>query len=101
MQFPLVPGSSSEDTHQAASIPSSCESPSSSEAQEAGDRAGEDDKSVDSFNTAASSLSIAGNVCKICHCGDEVLSQLCLIRVIHIVLYVGVGVNEMLLLQAF
>ena len=73
MQFPLVPGSSSEDTHQAASSPSSCESPSSSEAQEAGD--GEDDKSVDSFNTAASSLSIAGNVCKICHCGEEVSCQ--------------------------
>ena len=101
MQFPLVPGSSSEDTHQAASSPSSCESPSSSEAQEAGDGDGEDDKSVDSFNTAASSLSIAGNVCKICHCGDEVLSQLCLYKVKHIVLYVGVGVNEMLLLQAF
>ena len=32
----------------------------------------EDDKSVDSFNTAASSLSLNGNVCKICHCGEEV-----------------------------
>jgi len=31
----------------------------------------EDDKSVDSFNTAASSLSLNGNVCKICHCGEE------------------------------
>ena len=31
-----------------------------------------DEKSVDSFNTAASSLSLSGNVCKICHCGEEV-----------------------------
>ena len=32
----------------------------------------DDEKSVDSFNTAASSLSLNGNVCKICHCGEEV-----------------------------
>ena len=92
MQFPLVPGSSSEDTHQAASSPSSCESPSSSEGQEAGDGDGEDDKSVDSFNTAASSLSIAGNVCKICHCGDEVQSQLSVCTEWNIVWYIRVWV---------
>ena len=54
------PGSN-EDRHRPSADPeAACDEP-----QE------DDDKSVESYNTAASSLSL-GHVCKICHCGEEV-----------------------------
>lgn len=62
---------SNEDRHRPspdhAAVPSH-----PSDAHQACDPQEDDDKSVESYNTAASSLSLGGNVCKICHCGEEV-----------------------------
>ena len=61
----MSPGSN-EDRHRPSAEPSVPSHPATDDTLE------DDNNSVESYNTAASSLSLGGNVCKICHCGEEV-----------------------------
>ena len=67
MQILMCLQGSNEDRHRPSGDPAAV--PSHPAADEALD---DDNNSVESYNTAASSLSLGGNVCKICHCGEEV-----------------------------
>ena len=65
---------SNEDRHRPSPDPTAVPSPLQSHTyQSFEDPPEDDDKSVESYNTAASSLSFGGNVCEICHCGEEVI----------------------------
>ena len=59
------PGSNADRHRPSADPAAASPQPACDEPQE------DDDKSVESYNTAATSLSL-GHVCKICHCGEEV-----------------------------
>ena len=63
---------SNEDRHRPSPDPAAVPCHQTDTHQASDDPQEDDDKSVESYNTAASSLSLGGNVCKICHCGEEV-----------------------------